>query len=80
MRVITLGTVVMLESCAKEEEMEIEGTGTTAVKIKSYYGWPLFSPLDVFSGAMIWTDWMEHFEAMAVLSDLGGVARLGRCG
>ena len=54
--------------------MEIDGTGTTAVKMKSY-GRPLVSP-DAFSGATSWTDWIEHFEAVAVLNDWDDAAKL----
>ena len=52
--------------------MEIDGTGT--VQMKSY-GWPLVSP-DAFSGSTSWTDWIEHFEAVAVLNDWDDVAKL----
>ena len=54
--------------------MEIDGTGTTAVKMKSY-GWLLVSP-DAFSGATSWTDWIEHFEAVVVLNDWDDAAKL----
>ena len=64
----------MLEPSAKEEAMEIEGTGATAVKMKGYV-WPLVSP-DAFSGVMSWTDWIEHFDAVAVLNDWDDVAKL----
>mgnify|MGYP003417220492 CR=1 FL=1 len=56
----------------KEEKMEIEDT--TAVKMKSY-GRPLVSP-EAFSGSTSWTDWIEHFEAVAVLNDWDDAAKL----
>ena len=52
----------------------MDGTGTTAEKMKSY-GRPLVSP-DAFSGATSWTDWIEHFEAVAVLNDWDDAAKL----
>ena len=64
----------MLEPSAKEEAMEVEGTGATAVKMKGYVR-PLVSP-DAFSGVTSWTDWIEHFEAVAVLNDWDDVAKL----
>lgn len=64
----------MLEPSAKEEVMEIEGARATAVKVKGYVR-PLVSP-DAFSGVTSWTDWIEHFEAVAVLNDWDDVAKL----
>ena len=54
--------------------MEIDGMGTTAVQMKNY-GRPLVSP-DTFSGATSWTDWIEHFEAVAVLNNWDDAAKL----
>ena len=41
------------------------------------YGRPLISP-DAFSGATSATDWIEHFEAVAVLNEWNDAAKL-RC-
>ena len=39
------------------------------------YGRPLVSP-DAFSGATSWTDWIEHFDGVAVLNDWDDAAKL----
>ena len=72
--VITLGIVVMLQLSAKDEQMECEGTEANAVQVKAYSRSPV-SP-DAYSGVTSWTDWIEHFEAVAVVNAWDDAAKL----
>ena len=61
----------MSQPSANDEQM---GTEATAVQVKAYSR-PLVSP-DAYSGVTSWTDWIEHFEAVAVVNAWDDAAKL----
>eukprot|EP00731_Ephydatia_muelleri_P005408 Em0002g1584a len=64
----------MLQPSANNKQMECEGTEATAVKVK-VYSCPLVSP-DAYSGVTSWTDWIQHFEVVAVVNAWDDAAKL----